>query len=140
MEINPYLSFPGTCREAFETYAQVLGGTLEALHTHGETPMADQMPDGWRDKVMHAQLRVGDRVLMGADMPPDWFKQPQGFSVSLNLGDVEAAKRIFARLAEGGTVGMEFQETFWAKGFGMLTDRFGIPWMLNIQPQAAQSV
>jgi PhnB protein len=102
--------------------------------------MADQMPDGWRDKVMHAQLRVGDRVLMGADMPPDWFKQPQGFSVSLNLGDVEAAKRIFARLAEGGTVGMEFQETFWAKGFGMLTDRFGIPWMLNIQPQAAQSV
>ena len=101
------------------------------------TEMAEKMPEGWRDKVMHAQLRVRDRMLMGADAPPDWFEKPQGFSVSLNLDDVDAAKRIFAALAEGGTVRMEFQQTFWARGFGMLVDRFGIPWMLNVHATGA---
>jgi PhnB protein len=84
-----------------------------------------------KKKLMHATLVAGDQVLMGADAPPGRYQKPEGVSVAINLDDVAKSERIFHALAEGGTVQMPIQETFWAERFGMLTDQFGIPWMVN---------
>jgi PhnB protein len=136
MRVNPYLNFDGDCRTAFEFYARCLGGTIEAMLTHRGSPMEAQTPPEWLDKVMHARLIVDGTVLMGSDSPPEYFQRPQGFQVTINLDDPAKADRVFAALAEGGEVRMPIQETFWAKRFGMLTDRFGIPWMVNCQAAA----
>jgi PhnB protein len=82
---------------------------------------------------MHVRLEVGDSVLMGSDAPPDRYKPPQGFSVNIAVEKPEEAERIFHALAEGGNVGMPLQQTFWAARFGMVVDRFGIPWMVNCE-------
>ena len=82
---------------------------------------------------MHATLNIGDQTLGGSDAPPDRFQTPQGFYVAIALTDPTEAERIFAALAEGGRVDMDLQQTFWAKRFGMLSDRFGIPWMINCE-------
>jgi PhnB protein len=103
---------------------------------HEGTPIADQVPAKWRNKILHASLKVGDEVLMGADAPPDHYQKPQGFSVTLGMKDPAEAERIFHALAENGTVQMPLQETFWAARFGMLVDRFGIPWMINCEKVA----
>jgi PhnB protein len=131
MQISPYLNFNGQCAEAFRTYERVLGGKITFMQTHGESPMADQVGPDWQDAVMHVSLAVGDQVIMGSDAPPPHFEQPQGFSVSIVLGDPAEAERIFAGLSEGGQVRMPMQKTFWAERFGMLVDRFGIPWLVN---------
>jgi PhnB protein len=89
------------------------------------------MPPDWHAKVMHVALTVNGAVLMGSDAPPTQFSQPQGISVSLSKLSVEAGARTFEALAEGGTITMPFEKTFWASGFGMLVDRYGIPWMVN---------
>jgi PhnB protein len=131
MQSNAYLTFDGRCRAAFEHYAKVLGGEIEVIMTHGESPMAEQTPPELRDKVMHAKLNLRDSVLMGADAPPDRYERPQGFSVAVHVDSAAEAERVFAALAEKGTVQMPLQETFWAIRFGALVDRFGIPWMVN---------
>ena len=133
MRINPYLTFDGQCRAAFELYARVLGGKIEMMMTHADSPMADRAPAGWRDKIMHARLVVGDQVLMGSDSPPEHHEDAKGFSVSISIEDTARAERVFAALAESGTVRMPLQETFWALRFGMLVDRFGTPWMVNCE-------
>ena len=89
------------------------------------------MPPEWHDKIINAHLVVGDQELMGADSPPQYFKAMEGFSVSIQLDDENEAERIFDALAEGGTVTMPFEPTFWAKKFGMVKDRFGTPWMVS---------
>jgi PhnB protein len=131
VQINPYLNFNGDCGAAFRFYEKCLGGRIVMLQTHGESPLADQVPPGWRDRVIHARLEVGDAVLMGSDAPPEHYEKPQGLSVSLGVAKPEEAERIFNALAEGGTVQMPIQKTFWSVRFGMLVDRFGIPWMVN---------
>jgi PhnB protein len=133
--LNPYLTFDGRCRDAFELYARVLRGKIEAIFTHAESPMADQAPPAWRDKVMHARLVAGDQVLMGSDAT-ERYERPAGFSVTIGVGEPAEAERIFRELSEGGTVGMPMQQTFWALRFGTLTDRFGIPWMVNCEAPA----
>jgi PhnB protein len=131
MQLNPYLSFNGECATAFKFYEQCLGGKIEASMTYGESPMADQTPAEWRNKIIHSQLKVDGMTLMGADSPPNMFTQPQGFSVILSIDDSTEAKRVFEALSENGTVQMPLQKTFWAEAFGMLTDQFGTPWMIN---------
>lgn len=131
MQLNPYLNFNGQCEIAFRFYEQCLGGKIEATMTYGESPMAEQTPPQWRNKIMHASLIVGDKVLMGADSPPERYEEPKGLSVLLGIDDPVEAERVFHALAEDGTVQMPIQETFWAARFGMLVDRFGIPWMIN---------
>jgi PhnB protein len=133
MKINAYLHFDGRCEAAFKFYEQCLGGKIIFKMTYGESPMAGQSPPGWRDKIMHARLIVKDQVLMGADAPPDRYESPKGFSMSLNLNDPAEAERIFSALVEKGTVVMPLQKTFWAERFGMLSDQFGIPWMINCE-------
>jgi PhnB protein len=131
MQINPYLTFPGTCREAFSFYAQCFGGTIDAIFTFGETPAAADAPAGWNDKIMHATLTFEGRQVMGSDAPPNQYQTPIGISMSCHPATVEEAERVFAELAKGGTVTLPIQETFWAQRFGMVVDRFGIPWMVN---------
>jgi len=131
VQLNPHLHFNGECEAAFKFYEECLGGKITFMMPHEGTPIADQVPAEWRNKILHASLKVGDEVLMGADAPPDHYRKPQGFSVTLGMKDPAEAERIFHALAENGTVQMPLQETFWAARFGMLIDRFGIPWMIN---------
>jgi PhnB protein len=135
MKINPYLSFDGQCEAAFRFYEQCLGGRIVALITFGETPMAEQCAPALRGKIAHARLVVGDQVLMGGDPPPEHFEKPKGFSVTINVDEPDEAERVFHALAEGGTVNMPIQKTFWALRFGMLVDKFGTPWMINCEEQ-----
>jgi PhnB protein len=137
MQINPYLNFNGQCAEAFRFYEQVFGGKIEMMMTHGESPMAGQVPPDWQDKVMHIRLSVGGQALLGSDSPPEYYQKPQGFYVTLGIDAPADAERIYKALSEDGTVVMPFEKTFWAAGgFGMLVDRFGIPWMVNCEKGA----
>ena len=130
MELSPYLNFNGQCAAAFKFYKQCLGGKIVMMQTHGESPMKDQVPPDWRDKVIHARLVVDGYALMGSDAPSDHYERPQGIYVSISVAPANA-ERIFNELAEGGNVSMPFQKTFWSPGFGMVVDRFGTPWMVN---------
>ena len=137
MQVNPYLNFNGDCAEAFRFYERVLGGRIEAMTTHGDSPIADQVPPAWHTQILHARLVVGEAVLMASDSPPEHYQKPAGLYVSLNIQDSAEADRIFNALAENGTVTMPIDRTFWAARFGMLVDRFGIPWMINCQQAAS---
>ena len=138
MQMNPYLTFKGQCEVAFKFYEKVLGGKIVAMMPHEGTPAADHVPAEWRGKIMHARLVLDDdRVLMGSDAPPGMQEEMKGFSVTLGVDKPAEAERIFHALAEDGTVRMPIQETFWATRFGMLTDRFGTPWMINCEKAAA---
>jgi len=136
MHLNPYLTFNGSCEEAFKFYAKTLNGTIKAMIPFEGSPMEKRIPDEWRKKIMHASLDLSGQVLMGSDAGGEHFRKPQGFSVCLSVDKPEEAERIFSALAEGGEVGMALQETFWAARFGMATDRFGIPWMINCEKAA----
>ena len=133
MQLNPYLNFNGQCEEAFKVYEKCLNGKIEFIMTQEESPMADKTPPEWKKKIMHATLRFGEQVIMGADAPPKYYQQPQGFSVSISLNDPAEAERIFKELSAGGSVRMPLEKTFWAERFGMFTDRFGTPWMINCE-------
>lgn len=136
MQLNPYLNFNGQCEEAFKTYEKCLNGKIEFIMTHEQSPMADKIPPEWKKKIMHATLRFGEQVIMGADAPPQYYQQPQGFSVSISLNDPAEAERIFKELSAGGSVRMPLEKTFWAERFAMFTDRFGTPWMINCEAAA----
>lgn len=136
-QVSPYLVFNGRCEEAFKFYEKALGGKIEATFTFGDSPMAQQAPADWGKKIMHARMTVGSTVLMGSDAPPDRYQTPQGFSLSVGTKDPAEAERMFNELAAGGKVEMPLEKTFWAVKFGMLVDRFGIPWMINCEQAAA---
>ncbi len=133
MQIDPYLSFNGRCAEAFRFYEQCFDGKIVAMVTHADIPGTEEVPEEWKDRILHARLVVGDAVLMGSDSPPAHFEEARGISVSLRVDTPEMAERIFRGLSEGGTVQMPIAETFWAVRFGMVVDRFGIPWMVNCE-------
>jgi PhnB protein len=131
MEFSPYLNFNGTCAAAFKYYEQVLGGRIDFLQTHGDSPMKEHVPPDWYDKVIHASLTVDGQVLMGSDAPDDHYAPAQGMYVSIHVATTTEGKRIFDALAQGGKVTMPYAQTFWSPGFGMVVDRFGTPWMVN---------
>jgi len=131
MKLNPYLSFDGRCEAAFKFYEKCLGGKIVMTMTYGDSPIAEQTPPEWRNKVLHTTLAFGDQSLAGSDAPPDRYQKPQGISVSLNIDTPAEADRVFKALSEKGTVQMPIQETFWALRFGMVVDQFGTPWMIN---------
>jgi len=132
IEINAYLSFDGTCREAFERYQKVFRGKIESSFTFGETPAAEHVPAEARDRIMHTTLKIGNHAIMGSDTPPGQpYEAPRGIYVSINLDETAEAERIFRELSEGGQVVMPIEKTFWAERFGMTVDQFGTPWMVN---------
>jgi PhnB protein len=131
MQMNAYLSFRGECEAAFTFYAECLGGKLGEIFRYAGTSLAEQVPADWQNKVMHGSLKVGDQVFMGGDVAPDRYEKPKGFSLSLHINGTTEAERIFHLLAKDGTVVMPLEKTFWAARFGMLIDRFGMPWVIN---------
>ena len=132
MDIGTHLIFSGQCREAFEFYARTLGGTIEGMLAYGDTSSASGMPADWSTKIVHATLRIGGRKLMGADVLPKDYERPQGFYVLVNVEPVKA-RAVFEALAEGGSVKMPLEKTFWSPAFGVVVDRFGIPWEINAE-------
>jgi PhnB protein len=135
MQINIYLRFNGTCEEAFNFYAELCGGTIEMLQRYEDMPNPHQAPPAMLKQVLHARLKLGDQAIMGSDAPPGRYQMPDGFSVSLTIDAVADAERIFKALSEKGSVQMPMAESFFAKRFGMATDRFGTPWMVLCQPE-----
>ena len=131
MQLSTHLGFNGQCEEAFKFYEKVLGGKIVMMMPYGGSPAENAVPAEHRNKIMHARLMVDGQALMGADAPPGHEGHAHGYSVSVQVNDAAEAKRIYDALAEGGNQYMPFQATFWSPGFGMCTDRFGIPWMVN---------
>ena len=129
--LNPYLFYNSNCEAAFKFYEKTLGGKIEMMLRNEEGPPEMASPPERKQKIMHARMSIGNQVLMASDAPPDHFQKPQGFSVSLTVGDPAEAERKFKALSEGGSVNMQFGKTFFSKGFGMCVDQFGIPWMVN---------
>jgi PhnB protein len=136
MQTSLHLNFNGQCEEAFQYYERCLGGKIEFLMLHEAAPASQQAPPEWGKKVLHASISIGGQILMGCDAPPGYYEEPRGFSVSLQFKDADEGERVFRALEPGGQVRMPLQETFWAKRFGMLVDRFGIPWMINCEKAA----
>jgi PhnB protein len=137
VQLHTYLTFDGQCEAAFKYYAQCLGGTIEAMFPFRGTPAAEHVPAEVQDLIMHARLVVGDQVLMGSDCTPDHpYEGAKGFAVSLNVDRPTEAERVFSALAEKGSVLMPLEQTFWAARFGMLTDQYGVPWMINCEQTA----
>jgi PhnB protein len=129
MKLYTYLNYGGNCRQAFEFYQAHLGGRITMMTTHGEQPGAG-IPPEWRSAVLHARLELGDTVVMGADIPPDRFQPMRSAYLTLMLDSDEEAERIYALLTDGGQVFMKMEQTFFARRFAMLRDRFGTSWML----------
>jgi PhnB protein len=130
-DLSAYLIFNGNCAEAMRFYERTLGGKLEMMMTGRESPASGHVPAEALDQVMHARLALNGRFLMASDAMGMPTGEMTGFSLSLIYPTVEEATRIFGALAEGGRITMEPGKTFWSEYFGMLTDRFGTPWMVN---------
>ena len=138
MQIQPYLFFNGRCEEAIEFYRKALGATVEMMMRFNESP--DPMPPGmlapgFENKVMHASLRIGGAVLMASDGMAAGATDFKGFSLSIDAPDAAGVDQKFNALAEGGTVTMPLGKTFWSPRFGMVTDRFGVGWMVSVAGQ-----
>jgi len=129
--IKPYIAFKGNCREAIEFYKDSLGGEVLFTQTYGESPMKGKGPD---EKIMHCSIKIGDSVIMACDNVFEENPTIVGNNISLALGakDVSQAETLFEKMSDGANVVMPLQETFWALRFGMLTDKFGINWMFNV--------
>jgi PhnB protein len=134
-DLVTYLSFDGQCEAAFRHYEKVLGGNMLMMMRYSDAPVGECGPQAAdvADRIMHARLKVGERLLMGGDAPPQYASKPQGFCVSIQVEESAEAERIFRELGEGGAVQMPIGETFWARRFGMLIDKFGTPWMVNCE-------
>lgn len=133
---NTYLNFNGNCEEAFNFYKSVFGGNFTYLGRFGEMPSSEDynVPETDKNKVMHVSLPIGSSVLMGSDVGGEWaptFKQGNNFAVSISAHNKEEADRIFNFLSSGGQITMPLMDTFWGDYFGMLTDKFGINWMMS---------
>lgn len=135
---DAHLTFDGHCAEAMRFYERTFGGKLEMLMTYGQSPFADQTPAAERDRVLHARLALPTGgLIMGCDTTSQHpYEGMKGFSLALFYQTAAEARRIFETLAEGGRIGMPLDKTFWAEAFGMVTDRFGTPWMVNGAPIA----
>ncbi len=133
MSLNIYINFDGNCREAFEFYRSVFAGEFQAFQTFAQGPEDMQVADDEKDNVMHVSLPIGDSVLMGSDSssfgPP--LSVGNNFSISIEGESREHCDEVFAKLSVGGSVTMQLQDMFWGSYYGMLTDKFGINWMVS---------
>ncbi len=132
MHIQPYLFFDGRCQEAIDFYRQAIGAEVQMMMHFKDSPEPAFMPPDAGDKVMHAAVRIGETVVLMSDGMCSGKPGFQGFSLSLTPADDAAARHVFAALGDGGTVTMALMKTFFASSFGMLTDRFGVSWMVMV--------
>jgi PhnB protein len=135
MQLSVYVNYPGTCEEAFRFYEQHLGGGITSMERHGAQAIERDMPAGWDTKILHARMRLGDTVVMGADIPG--AEPMRSAYLTLTVATAAEAERIYALLSDGGQIFMKMEETFFAKRFAMLRDRFGTSWMLLCEREPA---
>lgn len=131
LDASVSLTFNGECEAAFKLYERLLGAKAEFVITWGASPLADDAPREWQDKILFARLRARHMTLLGGDIPSASYRPPTGFTLCLSADDEAEAERLFATLAEGGTVQMALQPTFFATRYGEVVDRFGIPWEIR---------
>ncbi|CAM5181105.1 VOC family protein OS=Castellaniella sp OX=1955812 GN=EPN31_14765 PE=4 SV=1 [Castellaniella denitrificans] len=150
MQFVPYLNFDGDAAEAMAFYAELFGGRIVHQSTFGEMPPQEGMPplpEAVKGRLMHVHLQVGAQSIMASDTMPGMsgqadeacaggYRKPQGMWVAIQVDSADEGRRVFDGLARDGQVAMPFQATFWSAGFGMVTDRFGTPWMVNVPGEA----
>jgi PhnB protein len=134
MQVQPYLFFDGRCEEALEFYKRALGAEVQMLMRFKDNPEPQANPTGAGDKIMHTSFRIGDSTVMASDGRCQGQPSFQGFALSLTASDDAAAERLFAALEDGGQVQMPLAKTFFSSRFGMVADRFGVPWMIVVAP------
>jgi PhnB protein len=137
MQVQPYLFFDGRCEEAVEFYKQALGAEVTMLMRFKDCPEPQppgMMPPGSEDKVMHTSFCIGGSTVMASDGQCLGKSSFQGFSLSITASDAAEAERLFKALGDGGQVQMPLAETFFSPRFGMVADRFGVCWMVNVEP------
>ena len=134
MKLDVYVNYAGTCEAAFRFYEQHLGGTISGLMRHGQQP-GSQVPESWKDAILHARMEIGNTVLMGADIPG--AEPMRSAYLTLTLNSAEEAERVYALLADEGQIFMKMEETFFASRFAQLRDRFGTSWMLLAERSAS---
>lgn len=135
MHVQPYLFFNGRCEEALDFYRTVLDAKVDMMMRYRESPEPlppDMLAPGMEEKVMHVTFRIGDSVVMASDAQSSGSAEFQGFSLSVSLADEAAVERVFKALADGGQIRMPLTKTFWSPRFGMVTDRFGVGWMVTV--------
>ena len=127
--VSPYIAFKGNCREAIEFYKNALDAEVLFTQTVGASPMSDMGPP---ENIMHCTIKVGGSTIMMCDDPrPEAAGGDGNISLAVGLNDPERAKQVFGKLAKDGSVVMPLEKTYWAEAFGMVTDKFGIKWMVN---------
>lgn len=127
MHLDVYLNYPGNCEEAFRFYEKHLGAKITMMMRHGDAPQSP-MPAEWKKAILHAQIEIGGSIVRGADIPG--AEPMRSAYLTLTLDSVEETERMYALLSEDGQIFMKMEETFFAKRFAMLRDRFGTSWML----------
>lgn len=131
MGVNPYISFKGNCRQAIEFYKSALQGEVLFIQTIGESPMSDMGP---AENIMHCSIKVGNSTVMMCDDPrPEGTMNGGSINLAIGLNDPERAKQLFGNLAKDGSILMPLEKTYWAEAFGMVTDQFGVRWMINCE-------
>lgn len=138
MNTMPYLFFKGDCAKALAFYEATIGAVISGVMLNKDSPDAASRMPGPDDMVMNAFFKIGETTLMASDSPSDWYEKPQGFRVYLEADSVNEAIRIFNAFADGGQIAMPIDKAFWAELFGMVTDKFGTPWMVSYTGSAAQ--
>jgi len=136
MLVQPYLFFEGRCAEAIEFYRRALDAQVTMLVRYKESPdppPPGMLPPGSEDKIMHSSLRIGETTVMASDGRCQGEPEFRGFSLSITVAEEARARTLFAALADGGQIQMPLERTFWSPCFGMLTDRFGVGWMINVE-------
>jgi PhnB protein len=133
MKVESLITFGGRCEEALEFYKKSVGAEVTALMRWKESPDAAMKPPaGYEEMIMHANFRIGETQLMAADGLGDKAPDFKGMTLAIEAADDAEAKRVFTALGQGGNVSMPLVKTFWTSSFGMLTDKFGVPWMVNV--------
>ena len=134
MKVQAYITFGGRCEEALEFYKKSIGAEVTGLMRWKESPDKDMKgPPGYGEKIMNASFRIGDTQLMADDGMGEKTAEFKGMTLSIWVADDAEAKRVFKALGEGGNVTMPLAKTFWSSSFGMLTDKFGVPWMVGVE-------
>lgn len=139
MKASINLSFNGSCAEAIGFYERTLPGKILFELTWGNSPLAKDAPPTWRGKICHSTLVAGDTTFHGVDVLPGTYEPPRGFTIVLGIDDIDEANRLFRVLGENGEVQIPLQETFWARRYGRVVDRFGIAWEISCDRPATAS-
>lgn len=131
MRLSFHINFNGQCQEAFEYYAEHLGGTIGTLLRFKDSPAASSVSVDWQHKIVHASISIKGVDLAGADLPPEQYRQPTGFCILISFSTEAEVRSTFNKLAEGGDAILSPQKTFWSSCYAIVVDRYGVPWKIN---------